>query len=199
MVLRGCHLGLRWGIDLDGVLAQFNPAFRQLLVEQTGRDLWTYHADPPIWDWPEALGYFAEELDAAWEAVCLTPFWVDKVEAYPGVDTFLHQLDSHPDDVLYFITSRVGPRAKHYTECWLRQVGVRNPTVLMAEAADKPLLVEGLRLGVFVDDHLLTCLRTAQACPRCHVYVLNHGWNQGEAEGVARVDSLLEILEREGI
>ena len=55
-------------VDVDGVLAAFNPAFHSLLVAQ-GADMLPLDGEPHVWNWPEAYGASAKEINAAWRYV----------------------------------------------------------------------------------------------------------------------------------
>lgn len=154
---------LRVGVDIDGVLSNFTDAFADTLAHATGRRLvTTYPYQPPVWDWPQAVGYTQDEVDDAWKKIHRsTDFW-QELRAHTGAVTFLDRLwrwaafenwtllTSHE---ICFITSRDGLRVKDQTERWLERHGFggKHPTVLIARG-DKGPLVQTLGLTHVVDD-----------------------------------------------
>jgi hypothetical protein len=155
---------MRIGFDIDGVLADFVPAYQDLFIAQTGRD--TFGAgdrrDPPEWNWPTLRGYTKEETSAVWGAIKQSnTFWMNLAEDHgcPTLRTMLPELE-HKHEV-YFVTSRLGRRPKRQTEIWLIEhlrylVGPLSgvsPTVLIAAYRQKGLLAKGLDLDAYIDDN----------------------------------------------
>lgn len=144
------------GIDLDGVCADFTTGMSQALHATTGRLLLEPGSEPDVWAWPEAVGYTPAEVRGVWLSISASPLFWRALSPLPGVTDALRRLDTWAHDAparsVYFLTSRVGIYAKQQTESWLREQGVRNPTVLLADGSRKSLLADGLSLTALIDD-----------------------------------------------
>lgn len=181
------------GLDVDGVLAQFNEAFKLVQIETSGRDLFPPNwSDEQIscWNWPtDQYGYSKEEYKAAWEVVwASTNFW-NKLWPYAGVADFLRQVRGLSDNI-YYITQRRGVVVKAQTENWLRRYGAGdNPTVLIS--ADKPTCCQAVRITHYLDDkdENFDDMPPATSC-----YMMARGWNH-ERSDVPRIKRLEEFLE----
>jgi hypothetical protein len=200
------------GLDIDGVLANFNEAFKAVLADTSGRDLPTPGIDsPPVWNWPTHFGYNEAEERTAWAHVDQSlGFWANLRPLFSAEETeALLAAVQTPLDDLYFLTARPGQTAKRQTEDWLLFAGVEMPTVLLAlpnkiqESANgvgfsKGTIGEALRLTHFVDDRAENCLWVKKMCPKTHVILLKHNYNafkQDEcvAAGIQLASTLLEV------
>lgn len=175
------------GCDVDGVLADFNTAYRQRLIDITGRDLippFVNGHEPSVWNYAtDEYGYTKEEDKAVWKNIMSSvSFWED-LRAYPHVPSFLWERDcdihiSLRDIDWYFITTRPGFRVKVQTESWLQNNGIDYPTVLIAkDARAKGQLAAGLGLTHFIDDRDLNCYAVMHYSPDTQVYMLRHKYN----------------------
>lgn len=195
---------MRIGLDIDGVLADFNTSFIRLIREVTGVQL-----PSPSDDYPDRWNYTKnvlsrEQEDKVWKKIKTTKFWVT-LDPLPDCGTVLRQLHGGEHEV-YFITTRPGTRAKWWTEGWLFEQGCALPTVLIADTSDsKGRLARGLGLDVFIDDRPSNCIEVHLAMPdHCDVYLVDRPYNQLPFEGgmyfdcagIRRVKSALEALER---
>lgn len=191
----------RIGVDCDGVLADFNGAFIQRVIDVTGRDLFPVRPfDIPTWNYPEHFGYSAAEVSAVWEDIKDDAnFWVD-LNDYPQTRVVLAQLQDLSTyggsaDV-YFITARPGIDAKVQTEEWLLEMGFGEPTVLMSSA--KGLCARALNLTHYIDDRWENVVDVRTYNPTTKVFLLTQPWNANNdaaAEGVTRVSSVLEFVQ----
>jgi 5'(3')-deoxyribonucleotidase len=189
---------LRIGCDMDGVLADFNNAYRQRLIDITGRTLIPEGFQPPTWYYAtDHYGYTKAEDDATWKSITSDPhFWVD-LNAYPKAKDFLRELNGHKDADLYFITTRPGLNVKRQSEWWLHPY-VTHPTVLIAKNAEsKGLIAAGLQLTHFIDDRPENCLAVKVHSPSTEVFLLDYPYNEWWDEdddafipGILRIDSL---------
>lgn len=214
---------MKIGFDVDGVLANFIPAYQRLIIELTGKNL--FHPDddknPPCWDWPQHRGYTNEEVGLAWKSIAAdNTFWMSLTPHRDGVGTLrMVYPDLFLRHDLYFITARVGDRAKHQTELWLQAYVAPNlktpPTVLIS--ADKGGLCRALRLDAYLDDNLdnvNACVsvvrmeadraQLANEKPKfaTRVYLLDKSYNSFEAAGpmdlnVRRVNTVGQMLDYE--
>lgn len=148
-------------LDIDGVLADFNTAYHDLLVLVTGEDKFPQDYDPtqpPVWHWEHHFGYTSEQEALVWtNHILKSPdFWV-KLKPLKDASRVLFALDQmvrFNEIELYFITNRHGLNAKLQTEKWLYNHGVSYPTVLIA--ADKLPLLRTLNPAFYIDDKLET-------------------------------------------
>jgi hypothetical protein len=153
---------LKIGVDIDGVLANFNAPFAAVLKAvgcpvdfPIDNPAW-----PPVWDWFAAdQGVDPKIADAAWDAVKNSlAFWAT-LPAYPNTPQDLRSLSDAMTfgwDV-YFITCRPGLVAKFQTETWLFNHGLKIPyipTVLICDQGyiNKPRLAKALKLNALIDD-----------------------------------------------
>lgn len=189
---------MKLGIDVDGVLADFNSSYIHRVVAVTKRDL--FPARPftiSTWNYPESYGYTKGEVSTVWESIKRDPqFWRD-LPAYPETRTALHRLSglggAHD---IYYITSRPGVQAKRQTETWLRDHGLRDrPTVLISSF--KGLCARALELDRYVDDRDANVLDVALTSIPTRTYLVSRPWNaEFDAAGhkVVRVESVVEML-----
>jgi uncharacterized HAD superfamily protein len=191
---------MRIGIDLDGVLANFNEAFKELIKAQTGIVLPplsdTY---PDTWDYHKAAGVSPEQGDKMWEYIKTSMFWAS-LHALPETPAILDRLETLAlnGHHIYFITSRSGSMAKFWSELWLIRHGYASPTVLISY--DKGPIAKGLSLNVFVDDRPENCADViAQGCGT-RVYLIDAPYNRWANESLLygkRVKTVGEALDFE--
>lgn len=188
------------GVDLDGVLAQFDDSFTKLLIKTSGRDLFPAHPYlPPCWNWCEPLGYTKDEESAAWEAVKQSKDFWRNLAAYPeteNVITRLWALQKHGHDV-YFITNRMGVKPKRQTEDWLADyTPTLYPVQTVLVSAQKGMCAAALELTHYIDDKPSNCHDVVVKSPNTKTYMMDRSWNQGvEISGVPRVKSVNAMLD----
>jgi hypothetical protein len=132
---------MRIGIDIDEVLADFNGPFIELVGRLTGKhlprpganypDKWRYYLDPALGDQLPT----SAELDYVWKFIKTSTFWnrLPPMEHTRETLARLNHLRVTGHEI-YFITSRPGDDAKLWSELWLTDLGMVNPTVLIARA-----------------------------------------------------------------
>jgi hypothetical protein len=172
---------MRIGVDLDGVLCNFNHAFLPILEMVSGRAL----APPPgpwpaVWDWPTTdFALTEEEVEEAFELVGRVgdAFW-STLEPLPGAVECLQALNnlSAAGIEAYFVTKRPGNGVKYWTEIWLQEHGMEAPTVLPVLGSKGPL-VAALDLDAFIDDKPSNCHDIRAALPACAVSLLAQPYN----------------------
>lgn len=190
---------MKIGIDVDGVLADFNTACIRRYVQVTGHDLFPREvvADPsnniPTWYYPTHFGYLDEENKAVWATIAAdSAFWLS-LQSLPGAEKLLADADHLVHD-FYFPTARVGGNAKYQTEHWLVQHGYRSwPSVMIS--ADKAGIAKALKLDVYIDDNLDNANAVCETGTR--TFLIDRGWNRSGAidERIVRVTSLREFVE----
>ena len=199
---------MRIGVDIDGVLANFNDSFISTIIEVTGRDLFPERPfDIPTWYYPEFYGYTKEEMDfvigSVWKAVKANETFWQNLKPYPTTLNDLRYLVEREDsgDEVYYITDRAGITPKFQTEMWfLGQDGTDVvPTVLISGM--KGLCAKALKLDVYIDDKWENILNVIEMSPNTRVFILDRPWNRGhddvEAQyGIERVYCVEGICER---
>ena len=159
---------MKLGLDLDGVLANFNEGFRRRLISANGRDM-NIQPNPtgPYWDWPQYYGYTNDEVKATWDSIRTDPDFWQYLEAMPGASAFLNWLwrivadtnwnngrftEEHNVEV-YFLTSRNhGPMVKRQTELWLLRNGWEGPATVLITRGSKGPIAKSLGLTHVLDD-----------------------------------------------
>lgn len=191
----------RIGLDVDGVLAEFNTPFRELLGEQTGKVLPPIEACcyPTEWAWHRAAGITAEEEAAAWRTITESRRWWRDLPPLEGA-SLLRDLNQAVGEVeVYFITARPGRLAQYQTAAWLEQQHFMLPSVLIAPTADdKASVVKGLGLHGFLDDRPENVRAVVQQSPMTAGFLLDQPWNR-DADDLERVESVEEFLHHMGI
>ena len=166
------------GIDIDGVIADFNKDFIEKSIEVTGRDLYPERPfEITTWNYPESYGYSNEEVHKIWKEIKTS-------------HDFLEEL-CYLDADFYFITARPGLRSKLQTEIWLELHGFPKPTVLIS--GDKDGLCKSLGVNFYIDDKVENCEHVEIYSPATMCYMLARPWNR-KVKGVPRIDTLYEFL-----
>lgn len=145
----------RIGIDIDGVLADFNSCYANLIrqvlklkVPMVGPDY------PDEWNYHYALGVTEDQARILFNIMEAQRLWTTLKE-YPDVPGFAmwYAANLFVHDI-YFITSRPdGLSMKAQTEKWLTNVlssSLRPITVLMC--SDKGRVAKALKLDYFIED-----------------------------------------------
>lgn len=184
-------MSIRVGFDVDGILADFNTPYIDLIEKYSGVRLPppsdTY---PDKWDCEADAGMEKSRTSEMWREIKASPtFWLD-VPAYANTRTFLDWLTVFTDakDVeIYFITNRMGVHVKEQTEFWLMDNGFPTPTVLIS--GEKGLCARALSLTLYIDDKNENCTDVRDNSPLTEVFMLKRPYNSPQ-ENVPVVDSL---------
>ncbi len=171
---------MKIGIDVDGVLANFNHGAVALYREITGKDLFQPgdDSDPPVWNFAAHRGYTKEETSAVWEIIKSSPNFCQSLPRYEeNCEALAKFYLRFPQDDVYFITSRVGVTAKEQTEEWFMAQGFF-PTVLIVGTGEKGNVAKALKLDAYIDDYYENCIDVTQQSPKTRCYVLNRNYNQ---------------------
>jgi len=160
---------LRLGIDLDGVVADFNRGWIDLYNRDHGTDL--HPDDVVIWDAPTELTHF-EHMGEFWE-------WARDaadgrsifrfLEPYPGAVEALRRLAARHDIVI--LTTKPD-FAVHDTYEWIAEHGL--PTREVHILDDKAQVA----CDVYLDDAVHNLERLVAARPEARVYRYVRPWNR---------------------
>ena len=173
---------MRYGIDIDGVLADFVKGFASL---NDG----TWQLDLSSW----GLGLTREQELDGWKKVTEdADFWLDLdvLNRFP-------QERLAPMDVVYFITKRKetpGRSTAQEAAKWLyKKQGIAFPTVLALD--NKGETCRALKVDAFIDDKPENCWDVMSQSPTTRVFLMDQPWNQWDTK-VTRVKSLEEFFDR---
>lgn len=195
---------MRIGIDIDGVLADFNKAFVARVRLATGKDLfpkeWLPHVtpEPPTWYYDKHYGYTKEESDVVWDSIRGDKlFWRD-LDPLPGMKELCEVwpgIDAKHD--VYFITARPGVQTKKQTEAWLRNQGIQGATVIISE--QKGTVCQGLEIDTYIDDRPENYHAVEWYARRTRPYLFRASYNTNEQRLCECVGSVREWIEKEGL
>lgn len=183
----------RLGIDIDGVLANFNESFRELIHTHTDVRLPAFtDTYPDMWDYHKQAGVGSTDNTRLWNIIKESNTFWKNLPTYPETYDFLQWaswLPSHVD--VYFITSRPGHTAKAQTELWLTNNGWAEDfpqTVIISWK--KGLMADALDLTHFIDDKNENVMDVLTNGPiKCDTYMLARPWNQ-QLPATTRIESL---------
>ncbi len=166
------------GVDCDGVLCDFNSAFISRCIVVTGKDLFGPGFVPTTWDYPtRQAGYTREETRAVWDSIKADEkFWQNLSGYETTLDdiSYLRHLEEKGHDV-YFITNRMGTKARLQTIRWLRRKGFQDPMVILTQF--KGLAARVLQLEFYIDDKWENCIDVA-SLERTDIHSENHSFKQ---------------------
>lgn len=198
---------MKFGFDLDGVLAQFNVAFHDLLVARHGDRFPKGYdpSDPPVWEWPRHFGYTEAEEMKVWEEVWASRTFWQHLNVIPGEERTIHQLNAlnvHDGHEIHFITNRRGKAVQYQSAWFLSNAGFRHPSVIIAR--NKYPVIQSLKLDAYTDDKIETVNELAQAFEDDHIRTriyLRHTLHNRENRHreLIVVKSVWEMLEKEGL
>lgn len=191
---------MRVGVDIDGVLANFNASYIERCITVTGKDLFPPRPfDILTWNYPESYGYTNEEVSSVWEDIKSDGYFWEDLLAYPNTAEALRRLDTEElaGSEIYYITARPGIYVKHQTEIWLqKQFPVHGVSTVLI-SSHKGLCAAALKLDRYIDDKPENVLETSL---HCRTYLMNRPWNayfdtnQPYVHPIIRVNSVEEML-----
>lgn len=145
---------MKLAIDIDGVLANFTDAYSLMLTKVSGIEFPRASKDwPTEWYWDRTLGITKEQERHVWGQIMAegSHYW-EKLQPLEEAYRCLRQLNwiAKNDHEVYFLTNRMGYRAKYQTERWLYKHGMDYPTVILS--GQKTPLLRDMNIDFFIDD-----------------------------------------------
>ena len=184
---------LRLGIDVDGVVADFQSAFRALAERELGL---------PASDVETELS--KSDVDRLWRVVADTTNWWLDVPAYePDQIKRLYAQARTARWEMFFMTSRppsAGDSVQLQTQVWLERHGYFLPSVLTTPPGARGEAARSLRLDLAVDDRMVNCLEIVSASNSKALMILRppaepRAREAAEARGIGVASSLAEALD----
>ena len=143
-------MGLRLGIDVDGVLADFQTALGSVSQDLHG-------VEPGL---VASRDRQTIELKRAWRRIIRTPNWWTTLAAYePEQIARLYELARRHRWEVSFLTKRPGTRGdtvQVQTQWWIERQGFYLPSVATVPSS-RGEIAQALRLDLIVDDQLVEC------------------------------------------
>jgi hypothetical protein len=184
---------LRLGIDVDGVIADFQSAFRSLAARELGVTAKNVEAE-----------LTKADVDRLWKTVAAAPNWWVSLQAYePDQVGRLYTESRHGRWEVFFLTSRptsAGDAVQLQTQVWLENHGFFLPSVLTIPAGARGEAARALRLDLAIDDRLVNCMEIISASNAKALLVARGTPDEkvragAEARGVGVVSTLAESLD----
>jgi hypothetical protein len=188
---------MRYGIDLDGVLADFTER-----VIGIANSLWPgkmpINYVPNNWDYTGILS--KEDWAEVWARIKVTPYFWEDIVPLRGLREL--QTSKNANDEIFFITSRattVGDSPLVQSARWLSTYGMYpragySVVLPVSDPAFKQDLFRGLGLRFMLDDYPPT-VEQLNKIEGMHAFLLDAPYNQ-YAKDLPRVYSVTEYLER---
>lgn len=166
------------GLDIDGVVADFLSPFLTLLEKEIGKGPITAESLVSI-DFAEHPILTKEAVLSCGEAVKRDPDFWDRLDSLLSEEQWVRLEEVNQRNALSFITHRSGHESydiRAVTVEWLQRHGITEPRVHLAQEY-KSVLVEELRIELFVDDNYDVCREVAEKT-EARVLMPHHPYNQ---------------------
>ncbi|HEY2433857.1 MAG TPA: hypothetical protein VGI12_14375 [Vicinamibacterales bacterium] len=188
-------MGLRIGIDVDGVLADFRTAFHEAAVR------WLRHDIDDTQDLEIVSPLSAGDVRRVWDRIATAPNWWMEVLAYePDQIARLYSLTRAAGWEVFFLTKRppsAGDSVQFQTQWWIERFGFYLPAVLTVPGS-RGDIANGLRLDLVLDDQLLNCVEVISTTTTKAVLVLRSNdpasRQQAADRGIGVVSTLSEAI-----
>jgi hypothetical protein len=185
-------MSIRVGFDVDGVIANFNKAFRETASHIDGGGA-------------QAVGSTqlkTEMMKRVWDEIARTPQWWLQLEPFEREQIErLYQTSRTRRWEVYFLTTRpssAGETTQFQTQWWLESNGFPMPSVLTVPGS-RGDAANALKLDVVVDDRLTNCVDIIAASRAKAILLLRSEdqplRDQALARGIGVVPTLAEALD----
>lgn len=163
---------LRLGIDVDGVLAHFDPAYQRELNRIGGTNIPPYI--PTMWHHENPNGFSRETVEEFWNTAAQDPdFWASLLPiAGRNFDT-LRKLSTQHD--LFYVSKRP-LHLQDATRTWLEWQLDGEACALHSN--HKGHIAYGLELDAFWDDKPENLMDIGKHSPRTRRFLVDQPWNQ---------------------
>ena len=184
---------LRLGIDVDGVIADFQSAFRTLAERELGIAAKDVESE-----------LTKADVDRLWKVVADSPNWWVTLPAYePDQVSRLYAEARRGRWEVFFLTSRpasAGDAVQLQTQVWLERLGFFLPSVLTTPAGARGEVARSLRLDLAIDDRLINCMEIISASNAKALLVARGAAEEkfregAEARGIGVVTTLAQCLD----
>jgi hypothetical protein len=179
---------MKIGLDIDGVLADSDPAFRTHMQKLFQRPF--PKKDVVCFDYQQCFNFSEVQFKLFWETFTRQGKW-EKIKLMPGVKQFLKQVKA--EDVTV-ITARP-KELQRQTANWLKINNIpHNKLIFMSrESKHHDVLLHNLKFDYFVEDRFEFSKDLADLGIK--VLLLNYPWNLGFGEypGITRVQNWAKI------
>jgi uncharacterized HAD superfamily protein len=175
------------GFDIDGVVANFNEVFRQVVLDKTGID--TNHLDQSRFEL-KIPGQSQEEITAMVNE-SINRF-VFEMQPYPGAVEAIWRLWDQTREPINFITARK-LITEEATKRWLDEYIIAPYTLANnIRSAEKAEYLKEHGYTHYIDDRYRTVQQVKEHVP--YTFLMDRPWNQREAVGVYRVFDLNDYV-----
>lgn len=190
---------MRFAVDIDGVLADFNGEVIKMANRLFNKNL-PANFVTQNWNYSDILT--PDEWTQVWDALMsIEDFWLG-LAALPGTRELHAFLAQNHDAQVYFITSRKQPKGQStimQTTQWLEQRGLwprfDRSRVIVTEASEKWKYLRALDIQWYIDDYAPTIAGLQTSQEGLNAYLLDAPYNQ-YAVSLPRVFSMSEYLKR---
>ncbi len=193
-------MSLRFGVDLDGVIADFTGAFRRVALEVAKGTAADQSIDP---DQAMSSGTLSSsEVRRVWDHILRTPNWWTTLSPYePSQVSRLYEIARRDHWEVLFLTTRpptAGESVQFQSQWWLERHGFPMPAVATVPGS-RGEVANALRLDAVVDDRLLNCLEVISASQAKALLLQRQpdpvSEDQADARGVAVVRTFEEAID----
>jgi hypothetical protein len=175
---------MKIGLDIDGVLADSDPAFRAHMQKLFQRPF--PKKDVVCFDYQQCFSFSEAQFELFWETFTRQGKW-EKIKIMPGVKQFLKQVKGKDITV---ITARP-LELKQQTIRWLKinRIPYHKLIFMSRESKHHDVLLHNLKLDYFIEDRFEFSKDLADLGIK--VLLLNYPWNLefGEYPGITRVNN----------
>jgi len=176
------------GLDIDGILADSDPAFRAHMQKLFQRPF--LRKDVVCFDYQQCFDFSETQFSLFWATFTKQGKW-EKIKIIKGVKPFLAHFRSKD---IFVITARP-LELKKQTMAWLKKnkIAYKKLIFMSRESKHHDVLLHKLKFDYFIEDRFEFSKDLADLGIK--VLLLNYPWNLkfGEYPGITRVHSWSEI------